>query len=101
MGAHNYECTYPGTDFKELQTLFQAEMEESLYEDGHNAYSGGLGTLTGIQLVADPFPADPWDDTGEKKQKVIDHLLDTASKWEDALAVRMPGEFIVVAWLAE
>jgi hypothetical protein len=99
MGAFSYEEIFKTTDKDELFKEFNALKEADHIYYGLNPYSGSLATLTGLQIVPDPYPDDPWDE--DKERRVIDHLYDIAEKWDDALAVKMPDSFIVVALLAE
>ena len=99
MGATNYREIITAADDDQLKKVFNYMRSEYQLEYGRNAYSGTLATLTGIQVVKDPYPNAEWSKI--KEQKVEDYLLKRAEKWQDALAVKMDKQhYFVVAWLA-
>ena len=97
MGASSYQDEIKTDD---IQAWFKDAWQADRDYYGSNPYSGSLATLSGIRLILDPFPDEPW--TPAKKEKVYDHMLDVAEKREYLLAVKTVGEiYLVAGWLAE
>ena len=96
MGASSYQDEIKTDD---IQAWFKDAWQNDRDYYGSNPYSGSLATLSGVRIVPDPFITEPW--TEDKKQRVMDYLLDMAEKREDLLAVKANGSYIVAGWLAE
>lgn len=98
MGATNVTRTYKfSTPRDEIEKNFNAQVDTSLYEDGHS-YSGAIGMFGhGIARWADLDLAD--------ENAADDWLLETHQKWDRAIAVsfRRDGEkwWLIGGWVSE
>lgn len=99
MGASSYDSIWKTRSERKLKKMFDEKRREDQAYYGSDPYSGSLATLGGIRIVSDPKPDRRW--TQKKYKEVVEYLLESeCEKWEDALAVKHPKGYVVVAWLA-
>ena len=92
-----------------LQTVIHTSVEKKFYSRydqmvqaekayyGTNPYSGTWALKPEVRIVSDPFPERKrW--TRQKKDAVMEWIMDNAEKWEPALAVKGKGLYLVGAW---
>jgi len=84
MGACYDEFDFKGTK-QELFDYFIVYCKNAEYEDGH-LYSGRLNMTTGLSVVKDVNTNDIM--TFPDYLSAHTYIIDTAEKWQDALAVQ-------------
>jgi len=99
MGASGYQTAVKTKSESKLKKWFDERWQEDKAYYGNNPYSGSLATLSGVQILNDPYPNRKW--TNKKRKDVVEFLYGKAEKWECALAVKTSKDYIVVALLAE
>ena len=94
MGANFQEFQLPQESKESARLQFGKMQDEDRYENGHGAYSGGVGTCAGLAFHEKEF------DTIEEAR---DYVEERAEKWGNAVAVRVKGRggWFVGAWCAE
>lgn len=81
MGANFQVSTMIAKTEKELEQNWNERIEADLYENGHDSYSGGIGTMgKGLSISKQVFT------TYDAAEKAID---ERAEKWSPAIAVKM------------
>jgi hypothetical protein len=100
MGAHNITIEVPKSKIRsplKLETWWQKRVEEDWYENGHDPYSGGIGTM-GDDLV---FTGLTFKNSEEAEKYILDHH----EKWRPALVVSFKEDgkqyWMVGGWAAE
>ena len=97
MGAHDATRILSGTK-KEMIEKWNRMIEDDLYENGHGAYTGGIGTMgRGISKF--------WDFDCRTQEEAYNKLLEEHEKWTPAMAVRFRPDdgrdlWLVGGWAA-
>jgi len=83
MGACFNSVSYDGAlTKKQVEKLWNNDVEESLHNSGHS-YSGGIGMLgSGVNWVEKEFPTE---------READDYLSDKQQKWSKAMGVKFIG----------
>jgi hypothetical protein len=68
---------------QELITLFMKDVEQACYDHGHSGYTGTIAEATGLTVTSKVFASE---------QEAVDHIEETAEKWENALAVKVVND---------
>lgn len=99
MGANFQAYSFSTDDTDVVKSKWKGMVTGSLYEDGHDPYSGGIGTLgEGIDWhLEEIFPSRPAAD---------DYIEDNHEKWGPPIGVRYRDEagdlcMVVGGWCAE
>ena len=95
MGASFNSRTYDfeKLSLEEVKEEWNDDVEESLYEDGHN-YSGGIGMLgKGFELV--PLIA-------KTEEEADEYICENHQKWDGAMAMATEdGKIVIGGWCSE
>lgn len=94
MGASFNTITYNSEDKEQIKKTWKAEVEESLYQDGHS-YSGCIGML-GVAINFVSYKAESIDDAEE-------YIADHQEKWSMAMGVHAPSQkaYVIGGWCSE
>lgn len=88
MGSE-YQQVFTDTPAEKLEEWFRGVRDQALYDYGHAGYTGSFAEASGIERSIKSF--DSKEDAGK-------WLQENAEKWGPALAVKVPGGWLVGAW---
>ena len=93
MGAVFCSAVLKATNSKEAKAAARVYQEEQCYEYGHDAYSGHLGVVDGVDHINRVFR-----DVEEAKK----YAMDRHDKWDPPMLMKFgPDTWLLAGWMPE